>query len=86
MYLRHEHDRRSNLDDAGARRLVCAVLLAAIQDAKHGDTAARSWIAGDAARDMVGLLNSEMDECWPPTAEQLAGANTARTGLYDKGR
>ena len=68
------------LDAAGARRVVCAVLLKAIEDARHGAAEAIQWVAGDEVRYLVGLLNSEIDECWPPTVDQIAGARTSRSG------
>jgi hypothetical protein len=35
------------LDEAAARRLICAVCLRAVRDHRHGDEAAAQWIVSD---------------------------------------
>ena len=58
-----------------ARRLVCAILLQAIKDARNCETikeqiAALSWIRSDDAKFYAALVG--LEKVWPPQQEELA--------------
>lgn len=65
-------------DDEAARRFVCAGLLLAVKDAQRGDAEARTWIESEHARAVAGWI--DLDDHWPPTPDQIAGARVTKTG------
>lgn len=62
-------------DDTPYRRLIAAVLLQAIDDARRGNGTARRWLKSRDAHWWAALL--ELD-CWPPGPEQLTSVNPAQ--------
>ena len=60
-----------------ARRLVCAILLQAIKDARYCNSIreqidALKWINGDDAKFYAGLVG--LEKVWPPQKEELIWA------------
>lgn len=69
------------IDDEGARRMGCAAVIMAIKDAQRGDDEAIGWINGADSRRFVAWLNLDLEDRWPPTLAQIAGAKVTRSGM-----
>lgn len=52
---------QTQLDDDGARRLVAAVILRAVEDTQRGDLDARAWLACEGELWCEGALNFRLD-------------------------
>ncbi len=76
------------ITEAGARRLVCAVLLHAVADALFGMPAnrreARAWLPGDDARWYASMIG--FGDIWPPTSQMMIDFRWAQIDKLSQSR
>jgi len=63
-------------DCAEVRRLICAVLMQAMCDAKDGDKEAREWLCSDYAHALAVSIG--IGDHFPPTEAQIGAARRVR--------